>query len=208
MVGGSIVTDKFNFIDARDLDIAYRLSFSGGWTHGSTGATPNGTNGIADTHFVPSTDASLNSIHMSYYSRTNNNTGNVEMGSYSALGSETYLLIRFSDGNKYRSLNRGGYVGSGTITRTDGFMLGSRNNSSTEEYYFRGSLVSSEGKSSSLASSKSIFLGGYQDPSGGSAAYTNRECAGATLGDGLTPTQAGYLYTAIQNFNTALGRQV
>ena len=208
MVGGSASTHKLNFMDSRDLDAAFRLSFAGGWTHASTGATPNGTNGYADTHFVPSVDASLNSIHLSYYSRTDNNTGDVEIGSYSAIGSETYTLIRFSDGKKYRSLNRGGYVGSGTITRTDGFMLGSRNNSSTEEYYFRGSLVSSEGKSSSSASSKSLFLGGYQNPSGISAAYTNRECAGASLGLGLNATQAGQLYTAIQNFNTALGRQV
>lgn len=207
-VGGTAGTHKYNFMDARDLDAAFRLTFYGGWTHASTGAQPNGTNGYADTHFVPSVDASLNSIHLSYYSRTDNNTGDVEIGSYSALGSETYTLIRFSDGNKYRSLNRGGSVGGGTISRTDGFMIGTRNNSATEEYYFRNSLVSSESASSSSASSKSLFLGGYQNPSGISAAYTNRECAGATLGLGLNSTQAGQLYTAIQNLNTALGRQV
>ena len=34
-VGGTANSHKFNLIDPRDLNEAYRLSFSGGWTHSS-----------------------------------------------------------------------------------------------------------------------------------------------------------------------------
>ena len=53
-VGGTATTHKYNLKDPRDLDAAFRLVFNGGWTHSSTGATPNGTNGYADTKLVPS----------------------------------------------------------------------------------------------------------------------------------------------------------
>ena len=43
-VGGTALTHKWNLKDPRDLDIAFRLVFSGGWTHSSTGALANGTN--------------------------------------------------------------------------------------------------------------------------------------------------------------------
>jgi len=59
-VGGSASTNKYNFFDARDLDIAYRLTFAGGWTHNSNGVTPNGTNAYANTNFKPSNSTYTN----------------------------------------------------------------------------------------------------------------------------------------------------
>lgn len=53
-VGGSAAAHKFNLKDARDTNDAYRLVFSGGWTHDATGALPNGTNGWANTNLVMS----------------------------------------------------------------------------------------------------------------------------------------------------------
>ncbi len=81
-VGGSATTHKFNLKDPRDVDAAFRLVFNGGWTHTSTGATPNGTTGYANTylnpyvvfgnsqtHLVAGSTHSL--VHVSKYSRTN-----------------------------------------------------------------------------------------------------------------------------------------
>ena len=50
-VGGTASTHKFNLKNPLDTDAAFRLTFSGGWTHSSTGALPNGTNAYADTKF-------------------------------------------------------------------------------------------------------------------------------------------------------------
>jgi hypothetical protein len=58
LVGGTATTHKFNLKDPRDLDVAFRLSFLGGWTHSSNGILPNGLNGYADTFLTPSTTLS------------------------------------------------------------------------------------------------------------------------------------------------------
>jgi len=49
-VGGTASTHKWNLKDPRDLDAAYRLSFSGGWTHNANGITGNGVNAYAETY--------------------------------------------------------------------------------------------------------------------------------------------------------------
>jgi hypothetical protein len=50
-VGGTASSHKYNLKDPRDLDVAYRLAFFGGWTHDANGVTPNGTNAYADTFY-------------------------------------------------------------------------------------------------------------------------------------------------------------
>ena len=49
MVGGTASAHKFNLKDPRDLDAAFRLVFSGGMTHSSTGVLFNGVNGYGNT---------------------------------------------------------------------------------------------------------------------------------------------------------------
>ena len=38
--------------------------------------------------------------------------------------------------------------------------------------------------------------------------FSSKECAFASIGDGLTDTQASNFYTAVQAFQTTLSRQV
>jgi hypothetical protein len=63
-VGGTATTHKYNLKDPRDLDVAYRLAFSGGWTHNANGITGNGVNTYADTF-------SFSSRTIGVYSRVN-----------------------------------------------------------------------------------------------------------------------------------------
>ena len=63
---------KYNLKDPRNLDAAFRQVFNGGWTYSKQGATPNGTNGYADTKFNPSSNLVATSQSSSIYSRTNN----------------------------------------------------------------------------------------------------------------------------------------
>ena len=79
-VGGTASSHKFNLKDPQDTDAAFRLVFNGGWTHSVNGAQPNGVNGYADTFLTPSTALSLNSSHLSYYSRTISNGTEIEIG--------------------------------------------------------------------------------------------------------------------------------
>ena len=104
-VGGTASAHKFNLKDPRDLNAAFRLVFSGGWTHNSNGALPNGTNGYADTFLTPSTSLLQNSSHISYYSRTQSNGTEVEIGSstgFSAGDTGSLIEIRTSNITYYR----------------------------------------------------------------------------------------------------------
>ncbi len=74
-VGGTASTHRWNFMNAVDTNAAFRLTFSGTWTHSSTGAKPNGTNAFADTYFIPSVDASTSGFGFGIYSRNDDVTG-------------------------------------------------------------------------------------------------------------------------------------
>ena len=63
------------------------------------------------------------------------------------------------------------------------------------------------GLSSNAPMNLNVFIGAYNN--GGSASnYSVRECAFASIGDGLTDTQASDFYTAVQAMQTTLSRQV
>ncbi len=49
-VGGNATSHKFNLKDPRDSNDAYRLTFSGGWTHSSMGIKGNNSNTVANTN--------------------------------------------------------------------------------------------------------------------------------------------------------------
>jgi hypothetical protein len=52
---------------------------------------------------------------------------------------------------------------------------------------------------------RTIYLGGL---SFATPIYSNKQCAFATIGEGLTDGEAAALYNSIQAFQTTLGRQV
>ena len=80
-VGTTATTQKFNFMDARDLDIAFRLQFNGGGTFSSNGYLPNGTNAYANSYYNQTTQGdSLSSGHLSYYSRSNTGAAGINIG--------------------------------------------------------------------------------------------------------------------------------
>ena len=61
LVGGTTETHKFNFVDPRDLNAAFRLEFFGSWTHDASGADPNGIDAYANTFLNQDAHLSLNS---------------------------------------------------------------------------------------------------------------------------------------------------
>lgn len=201
MVGGSASAHKFNLKDPRDLDAAFRLVFNGGWTHSNNGATPNGTNADGDTKLIASTTLSQNSTHFSYYSRTNIQ-GNADLGN--ALGAAfgaSVIWIRWSDNNSYLRLNAGT---SSIISTTNslGMFIVNRNSSTQINYIRNGVQSNFNNTSQGLVSTNTYRI------AGNTVDYGNKQCAFASIGDGLSDTDAANLYTRVQAFNTALSRQV
>lgn len=208
MVGGTATTHKFNLKNPLDTNAAFRLTFNGGWTHSSTGALPNGTNGWANTFLIPNTSLSQDSAHVSFYSRTNIASG-VDIGSSNAgFPGGIYILNRYSaDLRNYINLHgASSIIEFSGYARGDGFFCLRRNNS-TQIINSRNAVNTTYLQPSTIKTTFSISISTLNN-GGSNTLYSARECAFASIGDGLTDTDAANLRTNVQVFQTALNRQV
>jgi hypothetical protein len=186
--------------------------FNGGWTHSSNGATPNGTNGYADTKLVPSTNGFTTSNgHISFYSRSTSVNGlyPCDMG-VDQTGTGLNVSQKMSSldslsyhGRAYAQLITGvdtnNIAGLHTITRTSTTSL---------KYNRNGSLIQTNSTlETGVIPTAAIFIGALSN-NGSPNLYSTRQAAFASIGDGLTDTEAANLYTRVQAYQTALSRQV
>ncbi len=208
-VGGTASTHKWNLKDSRDLDAAFRLVFTGGWTHSSTGALPNGTNGYADTFLIPSTSLSLNSTHISTYLRTNT-AGlkcdiSVIQDNPTVLKDELNIYPNYLNNAYFRVYDNSGIAGGNPVTR--GYFIANRN-TSTQTTNRKNTTAYNVTINSQTQSSSKIIIGSGGSFSGTPQNFSDRQTAFVTIGDGLTSTELTNLYTAVQAYQTTLGRQV
>jgi hypothetical protein len=212
-VGNTASQQKWNLKDPRDLNAAYRLSFVGGWTHSSNGALPNGVNAYADTFLNPSLNYTT-SMGLSYYSRTNANTGTdqIDLGvtdltnflwistQYNASGFVNRFLSRNSSSsilaNAANADARGFYLSSKTSNAANAFKI------------FKNGVLQNTQTGAGNPPNANLFLGAYNNTILPGILFSNRQCAFATISTGLSDAEAGTLYTDVQAFNTTLGRQV
>jgi hypothetical protein len=209
MVGGTASTHKWNLKDPRDLNAAFRLVFTGGWTHSTNGATPNGVNAYADTFLVPNTILTQNSTHISYYSRINSNLTEIEIGASNgpnAADNKLVLEIRTSGITYYNINSTTTYISHADLD-SRAFYIGNRTASNVVNGWRNSSKLATGTTVSTTPSTANVYLGAFNRTSS-VVLYSTKQCAFSSLGDGLTDTDAGNLYTAVQAFNTTLARQV
>jgi len=211
MVGGSATSHKFNLKDPRDLDAAFRLVFNGGWTHTATGTLPNGTTGYADTKLIPQNVLTTNDSHLSFYSRSNTAGANrASMGSTNSplFTTSHQMFLRFTDGNYYGIIDSNTAFAQYSNTNTTGYYVVSRKSNNSIKAYKNSSLVATNTTTiNPIANSHSIFIGARSDSSSPQN-FDDKETAFASIGDGLTDTEAANFYTSVQKFQTTLGRQI
>ena len=210
MVGGTATSCKWNLKNPVDSNAAYRLVFSGGGTFSSNGYQPNGTNAYADTFLIPSTSLSLNSAHLSFYSRTNN------VGTYADMGgngtgsiNDSYfqILSKWSDNSLYAMVNDLDFT-TNVVTNSLGLMLGSRTALNVSKSYRNGVVITSKTAASISRPAKNVFIGARNNAADGILNYSNRQCAFASIGDGLTDAEALAFYNAVNAFQVTLARNV
>ena len=182
----------------------FNLTFTNGWTHSSTGMKP--LNAYADTKLAPSIFLSLNSTHISVYSRTDSDSITI-IGTNS--GSPSYqrqLQMRLKNSNlTYNSVNQDS---ASTLANSDsrGFFL-SKRTASTGIVMQKNSVLTSKTQASSVLSTFNIYLG-CSNNGGIADFYANQEIAFSSIGDGLTDTEAVNKTVAVQKYQRALGRAV
>lgn len=209
-VGGTSTTHKYSLKDARDSNDAYRLTFSGGWTHSSTGIDTNGSNTLADTFLNPALVLTANNNHISYYARTGyaGSGYQTDIGSNSDgfFGNYLDLTNTGAPAQMFRAgLDAASFNGSG-----DGFVVGSITANNSRVIYRNGTAQNTNSTTvNQLMANANLYIGANNYNQGNPIIYySNKEYAFATVGDGLSASEVADMYTAVQAFQTSLSRQV
>jgi hypothetical protein len=211
-VGGTATTHKFNLKNPADTNAAFRLLFTGGVTHNANGVTGNGINASANT-FLTQNLLSVNSTHISTYSRTNvletsidiGCTGNIVSGSLSGL----HHSPRFTglDAVYRQNLN-----GTPTAVNTDsrGFYLSTRQGATLSKMFKNGTqiITSALPVSNPTPVADSIKILSMENSVFVTQFYSTRNIAFATIGAAVSDALSAQMYTDIQSFQTALSRNV
>ena len=199
MVGGTASSTKWNLKDPRDLNSSYRLTFNGVPVYANTGVLFPTTADYADTDLADSATRGHMDASLSYYSRTQNAISGYDMGCTDGAMpyNELSIYSNTSDNSEWF-----GFSQNILSPNTTGlFMLSSSATNVTR--YRNGVVVSSKGSSPNNSYTNLTVLVGKsrvtQHPG-------QKECALATIGDGLTDAEALVFYNIVQKFENTLGR--
>lgn len=185
-------------------------SFTSGWTFASTGVTPNGTSAYMDTGLNASTNLTMANGHLSFYSRTQDTsrsgwnigaetaTTAFEMSVfYAAVAEKVFLPGTYPTNSPVSS-----------VTNTFGLHIGSATSTTSYKLYQNSSLLATNTTLNTFSTPNFNIYVGATNNNGSAVTHMPHQCAFASIGDGLTDTQASNFYTAVQAFNTTLSRQV
>ena len=178
----------------------FNLLFSSGWTHSTVGMFP--LNAYANTNLNVSTNLTQNSTHLSVYIRSNNNYNTPAIAASRILSPALNLFPNFS-GSSYFRVNSNADGGFSTGASNLGLWIANRI-SSVETRNYRNTTRYVNTTVSTGLINENVWLASSPD----FADYYLNQYAFASIGEGLTDTDAANFYTAVQAFQTTLGRQV
>jgi hypothetical protein len=207
MVGGTASQHKLNLKNPLDTDAAFRMTFHGGVTHSSNGIT-FATNGYADTKYLPSANSTTSNVSGGAYSRTNLTADYALFGSLGFSFNGLLISPKTSSGLTYFCANN--YIVDGAanfVTDTRGLFHVNRDSLTVTRLFRNGTSISTTTPSVSEAPAFAVYFGS-RNYAGTAQSYFNGNLAFGFLGDTLTLTEAANFYTAVQAFQTTLGRNV
>jgi hypothetical protein len=209
-VGGTASTHKWNLKDPQDTNGAFRLVFSGGWTHSANGALPNGTNAFADTFFNLSTQTTSTNVSGGAYIRDNAITAGASFGAVQNSSFEGLQIApKALDNNTYFCANNFVLNGSGNfVTDTRGLFVVSKTGATQTQLFRNGNLIRTASPTTLNTAPNVNVVIGARRASTLIQAYDSREMSFVYLGDTLNATEISNLYTAVQNMQTTLNRNV
>jgi hypothetical protein len=189
-------------------------TFTSGWTFASNGITPNGTSAYMDTALNASTNITNNNNHISIYSRTNSNGVFADIGLSANGPSFIPLNVLYTrDSNSFVSRAYDYTIGktlSITNLNSQGFFVTNRTSNVVLNGWKNGNKegTATYTNTDNIATVNRTYYLGAANLGGTASQFANRQYAFASIGDGLTDTQALNFYISVQAFNTSLNREV
>ena len=182
-------------------------TFTSGWTFASTGVTPNGTSAYMSTNLNPSTSLTNNNLHFSYYSRTNISEARQDFNASNALVSTSEIFLTMFSNILYFTANIfAPNTASISVANTLGFVIGNTTANNVRNIWKGGTKLATDTSTNTTALPNiTALLSARANPI---QEFSSKQQAFASIGDGLTDTQASNFYTAVQAFQTSLSRQV
>jgi hypothetical protein len=206
-IWSSATANKWNMINPLDTDAAYRLNFSTGWTHASTGMTPNGTSAYADTFFIPSAVLTQNSQAFGYYSRTNRaDSTAISFGARQTSPATITTTMQLRNSNNITSFVASSTSQNVANTDTRGFFQMSRTGASAGSIV-KNNTVTSMTLTSTGINTYSMYLGARNNI-GVSSNFDSCEVAFSYNASGLTSTELQNFYTRVNTLMTYFGINV
>lgn len=218
-VGGTAASHKWNLKDPRDVDAAFRLTFTGGFTHSSTGVDANGTTGWAKTFFVPSTNATLGSVSYGCYVRENDDfsTGGSlnDMGCGVAAGNAPHMAMLIRLSNTFYGDCWNNSTGRVQTANTDrrGFYIASRTTTAVFKCFRNGAQIGTTNTTTQSQTdlnglTMSLALFAFNRAGDSPTNFSKAEQAFAFIGDGLTDAEASTFNRIVDLYQKRLGRAV
>lgn len=206
-VGGTATTHKFNLKNPLDTNAAFRILWVGGVTHNSNGITGNGTNGYGETYIQPSTNLSLNSTHIAFWSKTNSQNNTAEMGIQDGLlNAGIRVITRNASNQTLYQVNDNASTILSSVTDSSGFYCASRTASNSRKLYKNGSAIITNTTASTTLTTATIPVLGQKNYNNTMMSYLAKNFSFASAGQGFNDTEAANFYTAVNTFQTTLGR--
>jgi hypothetical protein len=184
------------------------ITWNGGLTFSTNGVVSNGSTGYGDLNSNPLDIGGIADFHMSFYSRTNqsNSSSQFDIGANDATN-RSQLNSRSTGDVISGVINSSGAQGSFSNNDSQGLFTITRRTGPDTEFYRNSSSLGNSATASTGRPNLNLFICRRNYPTLPESP-TTRQYAFVTVGTTLTDTDVSNLYTAIQNFQTTLGRQV
>jgi hypothetical protein len=204
-VGGTNAQHTWNLKNTAQ----FQISWAGGATSSANGVQFNGMNSYGNTGFNISTQTNLNDFHFSFYSRVHSAVNSIDIGA-STDSVLNYYIIQCTGTTTYNIINESSTAGTFpnfADNDTRGLYLGTRNGTVVNAWKSGVKKATKSPATTAARPNQPVYIGAW-NALGTPSFYSAKQLAFSSIGDGLTDTEAANFYTAVQAFQTTLGRNV
>jgi hypothetical protein len=200
-VGGAASSHSYNLVNSQ-----FQITWAGGITHDANGITGNGTTGTGDTGCKPSNIGVNGGI--SLYMRGLPAGDNNITGADNTVDTSYIITFNVTSTQKYGRYGDNASLANQSTAVATGFYSINRTSATALTLYRNGSSIASDATNSGAAAlALNLFLLS-RNANGVAASFSEENDALAAFHQGLTAGENASFYTAVQTFQTTLGRNV